>query len=56
MSVHLAAARGYGMGADRATVDAEWREIIEKLNAIGPPQRSMTEWKKVIVFYWNSAA
>ncbi|TMW46635.1 hypothetical protein DOY81_008285, partial [Sarcophaga bullata] len=47
MSVHLAAARGYGMGADRATVDAEWREIVEKLNAIGPPHRSLTEWKKV---------
>ena len=49
MSVHLAAARGYGMGADRATVDAEWREIVEKLNAIGPPHRSLTEWKKVII-------
>lgn len=48
MAIHPAAARGYGVGAQRAVVDAEWKEIVEKLNAIGPPERTMTEWKKVI--------
>uniref|UniRef100_A0A1I8Q7F6 Regulatory protein zeste n=1 Tax=Stomoxys calcitrans TaxID=35570 RepID=A0A1I8Q7F6_STOCA len=48
MSKHPAAAiGGYGSGTERSKVDAEWREIVEKLNAIGPPHRTMTEWKKV---------
>ncbi|KAM7351055.1 uncharacterized protein ACRADG_004038 [Cochliomyia hominivorax] len=47
MAVHPAAARGYGVGAQRAVVDAEWKDIVEKLNALGPPERTMTEWKKV---------
>lgn len=47
MTRHPAAAVGYGPGTDRVKVDAEWIEISEKLNAIGPPQRSITEWKKV---------
>lgn len=47
MAIHPAAARGYGVGAQRAVVDGEWKDIVEKLNAIGPPERTMTEWKKV---------
>lgn len=47
MAVHPAAARGYGVGAQRAVVDAEWKDIVDKLNALGPPERTMTEWKKV---------
>lgn len=47
MAVHPAAARGYGVGAQRAVVDAEWKDIVEKLNELGPPERTMTEWKKV---------
>ncbi|XP_075149947.1 uncharacterized protein LOC142224021 [Haematobia irritans] len=48
MSRHPAAAiGGYGSGTERAKVDEEWKEIVEKLNAIGPPHRTMTEWKKV---------
>ncbi|KNC32470.1 hypothetical protein FF38_00477 [Lucilia cuprina] len=47
MALHPAAARGYGVGAQRAVVDAEWKDIVDKLNALGPPERTMTEWKKV---------
>lgn len=47
MSRHPAAALGYGAGKDRCKADAEWKEIVVKLNAIGPPFRSLSEWKKV---------
>ncbi|XP_073823692.1 uncharacterized protein [Musca autumnalis] len=51
MSRHPSAARGYVAGVDRQQADREWQEIVDKLNAIGPPYRSMSEWKKV----WSDA-
>lgn len=47
MATHTAAALGYGSGRDRSVVAAEWIEIMEKLNAIGPPFKTLPEWKKV---------
>lgn len=34
-------------GADKLSFDVQWNEVANKLNAYGPPKRSMVEWKKV---------
>lgn len=41
------AARGYAFGHKRDKVDADWREIVDLLNDLGPPVRNLSEWKKV---------
>lgn len=37
-------------GANRIKLEATWSRLVDKLNSIGPPQRTMSEWKKV--FYY----
>ncbi|XP_036345206.1 uncharacterized protein LOC118754436 [Rhagoletis pomonella] len=46
MENHRDIARGFVKG-DKAKVDALWKELVEDLNAHGPPHKDMSGWKKV---------
>lgn len=48
MSMRPDAARGKVYGHNRDQIVSDWKEIVQKLNEMGPPQRTVTEWKKVI--------
>lgn len=37
-------------GSSKFSAEEEWKTISQKLNSVGPPTRSIAEWKKVIKF------
>lgn len=46
MEKHRDIARGFVKG-DKVKADALWRELVEDLNAHGPPHKDISGWKKV---------
>lgn len=45
-------AKGYLNTPDaRKNAKVKWVELAVKLNAVGPPMRSVNEWKKVSIIY-----
>lgn len=37
-------------GANKFSIDEEWKKLGNNLNALGPPTRTIAEWKKVSMF------
>lgn len=39
-------------GGSKLSTEEQWKKVVLKLNTLGPPMRSIVEWKKVSVLFY----